>query len=385
MPVRGVERRFDAAWQFFLAGDYANARARLSEIADRQPDYLPATLLGAGIDLRQGNFAAAHAVLDPLVARNPQYIAATVYAAELDVAENQLRSAFDRYRDLLGRTQVPASVSARYAELQTRLFNDLYAGAINAPPAQAIPLLHQALAVTPSASAARLLLAQKLIAARQFDDAKKELNPVLNTAAADQPEIQEALAEIDVGRGLYQDAINRYERLAHHDATGRYSRRLEEIKEQFAAANMPPQIVAAVNAQTITRADLAVLAYWNIASIRFAQSVPTPPIAIDITDGGGRDEMIRAIALGILPVDPITRRAYPEQVVTGSALARIAARILTLRGASCALQVSAAAGPDAVLGACGLAAPDTGAAADEPVTGQTAAALLTQVDKAISR
>ena len=43
-------------------------------------------------------------------------------------------------------------------------------------------------------------------------------------------------------------------------------------------------------------------------SIRFAQNVPTPPIAIDIADIPGRDEVIRAMALGIYPVDPVTRR-----------------------------------------------------------------------------
>jgi len=375
-----TERRFDEAWRIFLAGEDALALARLSQIQD----YPPAVLAQAAIDIRQRNFPAAHAIIDPLLQQQPQYIAAEIYAAELDIAETHIRSAYDRYRALMDRTGVPPTVAARFSELQTRLFDQLYGAALNAAPDQAVPLLREALQVMPGASAARLLLVQKLIASRHFDDARHEIDPLLNSAAADQPDVQEALAEIDVGRGRYQDAITRYERLTHRDATGRYARRLEEIKALFAAANLPPQVAAAMNAETITRTDLAVLAYWNVASIRFAQNVPPPPIATDITDAPGRDELIRAIALGIFQVDAVTRRVNPDQVVTGSGLARAAARILILRGAACAQPVGPAVTPDVILSACGIANPAAGPAADLPVSGQTAAGAMAQVDKAIA-
>src|SRR5262249_4269563 len=170
----------------------------------------------------------------------------------------------------------------------------------------------------------------------------------------------------------------RYERLARRDKDGRYQRRLEQVKELFAAANMPPQFLRAMDADLITRADLAVLMYWKIASIRFAQNVPAPPIAIDISETPGRDEIIRAIALGIYQIDPVTRRVNPDAEVTGATLARIAARVLALRGASCARQVN---GPDAILAACGVAV----AGDDLPVSGRTASAVFEQVDHAISR
>ena len=49
------------------------------------------------------------------------------------------------------------------------------------------------------------------LAQRQFDEARKELDPLLDTIA-DRPEIQEMLAEIEVGRGRFQEAIVRYDR-----------------------------------------------------------------------------------------------------------------------------------------------------------------------------
>ena len=74
----------------------------------------------------------------------------------------------------------------------------------------------------------------------------------------------------------------------------------------------------------------------------------------------------------------MTRRVNPDAEVNGSHLARIAARILALRGASCAHQVT---GAEAILAACGVSV-----AADEvPVSGRMASAVLDDVDRAISR
>jgi tetratricopeptide (TPR) repeat protein len=372
-----IDRRFSAAWQLVLTGDFENARKRLAEVQSRDGGYAPATLAEAAIELQEGKADAARAIAEQLVGVNPQYTAAQVYLAEIDIAQNRIRSAYERYRDIVQMPSAPPNAAARYAELQTRVFDQLYGAAVNAAPADAIPSLREALQVNPNANAARLLLAQKLMAMQQFDEARQELDPILNTAAAAQADVQETLAEIDVGKGQYENAIARYERLAHMDTSGRYATRLDQVKQLFAAANLPPQVIRAMQAPAITRADLAVLMYWTIASIRFAQNVPTPPIAIDIADIPGRDEVIRAMALGIYPVDPVTRRVNPDAEVDGAALARTAARVLTVRGAACTRQMPS----DQVLAACGVAvSPD-----DLPVSGQTATTVLQQVDRAISR
>src|SRR4029077_9192898 len=154
-------------------------------------------------------------------------------------------------------------------------------------------------------------------------EARRELAPLLSSSA-DRPDVQEAVAEIDVGTGQYQDAIARYERLARNDPDGRYARRLDAVKELFATANMPPQFLRALESEAITRGDLAVLMYWKISAVRFAQDLSTPPIAIDIGDGLSRDEIIRLIALGIYQVDPVTRQANPYGPVSPLSLTRAA-------------------------------------------------------------
>jgi tetratricopeptide (TPR) repeat protein len=373
-----VDRRFDAAWRFILAGQYDDAQKILGTLP---PTYVPATLAEAAIDLRQGRAEAARVIADRVASQNPYFMAAAVYQAEADVAQNQIQSAYERYRTIAARPDAPPTTSQRLGELQTRLFAQLYNAALTASDVEAIQLLRQALLVDPAASAARILLVQKLIAQRTFDEARRELDPLLSSSA-DRPDVQEAVAEIDVGTGQYQDAIARYERLARNDPDGHYARRLDAVKELFATANMPPQFLRALESEAITRGDLAVLMYWKISAVRFAQDLSTPPIAIDIGDVPSRDEIIRLIALGIYQVDPVTRQVNPYGPVSPLSLARAAARALAVRGAPCAR--AAGADPESILAACRVSDPvPTGA--DAPVSGRMASAMMEQVDRALAR
>jgi tetratricopeptide (TPR) repeat protein len=355
---------FDLAWRYYLSGNDTEARARIATM----PGYAPASLLEAAIDIRAGRIDEAYAIVSHL----PSWTASNVYAAEIALARNDLHSAYQLYQQV---TNPPEIVAARMADIRKRLFDQLVAG-------DSVASLREALQLEPSATAARMLLVQKLLATKSYDEARRELDPILNTGDVDRPDVQESLAEIDVGRGRYQEAIVRYDRLARRTNDPRYTQRLNVIKDQFAAANMPPQFQRALESDAITRADLAVLLYWKVPSIRFAQNVGAPPIAVDLdSDVVGREEMIRAIALGIFPVDPVMRRASPNLMLTATAAARTAARTLALRGAPCARE--AGNDPQKVLTACGVNDPTIGTTPDAPVSGRFASAMAEQIDKAL--
>jgi tetratricopeptide (TPR) repeat protein len=378
-----VESKIDAGWRALASGDYAAARAAFADARRGAPTYVPALVGEAEVDIREAKFEAAHAILDSPEARAPQYTAARVAEAELAIAENQPRRAYDLYRALLIEPNAPASAGTRVAELSKTLFDQLYHDALSAPEAESIRLLREALQIQPGATAARILLVQKLVAQKEFEEARRELEPVLNSGEVDRAEVQEALAEIDAGRGRYQEAIVRYDRLSRRNPEPRYAARLNELKEQFAAANMPPQYRRARESDSITRADFAVLLYWKVASVRFAQNVGTPPIAIDVSETPGREELVRALSLGIFTVDPVTRRVGALAPVNAGALTRLAARVLALRGAACARPPA----PDAskTLAACGVTDPSAGVPPETPVSGQTASMVLEQVDRALAR
>lgn len=376
-----VERKFEIAWRFVLAGDFLEARKRLADLRSKNPEYLPAALAEAGADILQGHLASALAAVQRLEDRRPDYTAARVYEAEIAVAQHQTERAHDIYRSLAQQPNAPDIIAERLHIVQDRLFEELFAQAQGSPNEQAIVLLREALTLNPGAMNARVLLAGRLIAQKAYEEARQTLEPVINSADVDKPEVQEALAEIEVGRGQYQQAIIRYDRLLRRTRDPRYAHRLEQIKEAWSAANMPPQYQRAIESEAIDRGDFAVLMYWTLASVRFAQDLGTPPIAIDIEGVPGRDEIIRAMAIGLYDVDPVTRRVSPNRPISAAGLARLATRLLTLRGASCARGVPS----DHVLETCGITDPSATVPPDTPVSGRTAEALLDQIEKVLPK
>jgi tetratricopeptide (TPR) repeat protein len=364
-----TDAKFEAAWRYVLAGNDPEARRRLDEIRKKSPNLPQLMLAEAALDIRANRFDAARAKLEKL--DSP---VARVYEAEIALRQGDTRRALDLYRPLAG---VAPTVNERIAQLETTLFEQLIAQAQAAPDAESIPLLREALAFRPAAVEPRILLSRKLVLQRSFDEARRELDPLLNSGEVDRAEVQELLAEIDVGRGRYQEAIVRYDRLARRTREPRYAQRLDQIKEEWSMANMPSHYRAALESPAITRADLAVLLYWTVPSIRFARNLGSPMIAVDLEDVGGREEMIRAIAIGLYDVDPVTRRVGPLRTVTADRLSRHLARVLQLRGAACARGV----GVDRVLATCGVTDPLATFAPEATVTGRDAEKYLEQVAK----
>jgi predicted Zn-dependent protease len=370
------DMRFENAWRHILAGNDAEARTRLTEVLRRNPDYKPALLAGAALDIRAGRLDEAQTTVDAILSNGESYMAAEVYAAEIATRRGETRPALELYRAIAAQPDAPPTANERVTQLQAALFNELQEAAKSASDADAVRLLREALALNAEAADARILLSQKLIAQRRFDEARRELTPLLDTQA-DRTEVQEMLAEIDFGRGKFEEAIARYDRLSRRTSEPRFTARLEQIKREWSLANMPSHFRAAVNSHALTRADFATLLFWTVPSIRFAQNVGAPPIAVDIEEVGGREEMVRAIAIGVYEVDPVTRRVGPFRTVTAGRLAQTAARILQLRGASCARGIP----QDQVLNTCGVRHSLHNVPADSTVTGVEAQALLEQIAK----
>lgn len=369
-----VAKKFDTAWRYALAGNASEARRRFDEILKTNPDYVPALLAESALEIQAGRFDSARPGVAEALERSPDSVVAHVYEAEIAFRDGQTRVAYDLYRKIAARPDAPPTANERVSQLQGTIFDELYTAAQTANDAEAVRVLREALAINAGDVDARILLARKLLAQKQFDEARKELDPLLNSVA-DRAEIQEMLAEIEVGRGRYQEAIVRLDRLARRTKDPRYERRLEEIKQEWSAANMPAHFHTALASTALTRAELATLLYWTVPSIRFAQNLGAPTIAVDLEDVQGRDEMIRAIALGLYDVDPVTRRVGPLRQVTASRLSALLARVLTIRGASCARGVT----HERVLAACGVTDPLATYPPDALVTGRDAQRALDQI------
>jgi len=375
-----VDRQFAAIWSAIESGQLAFARQQLVNLHAKNPGYLPADLAEAAIELRESSPATARSAVKRVQDRAQQpYLAADIYEAEIAAREGNIQQAWDVYSRLSAQADLPEVTKQRIGIIQQKLIDELVTSARTAADPEAVSLLERALAINPSVRDIRMQLVQRLLTMKEWDQARAALDPLLSSEP-DQIDVQQSLAEIEIGRGQFEQAIVRYERLARRDS--RYAQRLEQVKEQWNAANMPPQFQRAAETEELTRADFAVLLYWKVASIRFAQNLGTPPIAVDIGDIPGREEIIRAIALGILQVDPVTRRVNPSITVNAVALSRYAARTLTARGAVCARGTN---DPSKILAQCGVSDPSATLPPESPVSGRIAEQLIDEIDRVLSK
>jgi tetratricopeptide (TPR) repeat protein len=382
-----VTRQFDRAWNMLLQGRTDEAGRRLRAIVQKHPDYGPALVALARDAFQFGDHATAIRLADQARALQPNYLAAEIYRAEFAMAENDRRMALAIYRAIATHPSASATVQTRIDQLQKDLFDDLFAKASTQTPEIAVSTLREALAIAESSSA-RTILATHLVTLKRYDEARRELQALIDRGEAERPEVQSLLADIDVARGRYEDAIVRLERLARADSD-RYATRLATVKQQWAEQNLPVQYRKAAESSAIDRGDLAVLIYWNVPAVRFATRVGAPPIAVDIAQVPGREELVRGLALGLFSVDPVTREVNPYATIGRASLARVLARVIALRGTP-ACGASAAGEPtelrraEALLAACGVDLSLAATAPDEPVSGRSVVSLLQQVDRVLS-
>jgi tetratricopeptide (TPR) repeat protein len=377
----GAVRRFDAAMHDLLAGRTAMAKEKL-QAASAHP---PARLALAALAIEEGDLDTAGRLLAALP-ESAGWTSAAFYRARLLEARGESEPALLAYRALSASPSAPAVAAERMAGLETRLFEEAYQQAQATRGEAAIRHLRRALSFRPDSSAARLHLAQALLENGDLAQARMELDPLLRTAQGEDPAVQATLAEIDAGRKRFEEAISRYERIVARDSNPRYRTRLDEIKREFALSNMPPRYRTAAASPALTRAELATLVYWNVNTVRFGRPSADTPIAIDIANVEGREELIRAIAWGIWSVDPVTRRVDPGRVVTGQNAARALYRVLTLSGlppcaASSIPDPERGDVPVAALRACGVDVTSIRTAPDAPVSGRWAVAALDQIEK----
>jgi tetratricopeptide (TPR) repeat protein len=376
----GGVRRFDAAMHDLMAGRTAMAKEKLQAAAASHP---PARLALAALAIEEGDLDTAGRLLSVLP-DSPGWTSAGYYRARLLEARGEHEPALLAYRALSASPSAPARTAERIVALETRLFDETYQQALAGGGDASIRQLRRALEFRPDSSAARLLLAQKLLEKGDLAQARMELDPLLRTAQGEEIAVQATLAEIDAGRRRFEDAISRYERVVERDPNPRYRTRLDEIKREFARSNMPPRYRAAESSPALTRAELATLIYWNVNTVRFGRPLADTPIAIDIANVEGREEVIRAIAWGIWNVDPVTRRVDPGRIVTGQIAARALYRVLTLSGLP---PCAASAIPDpqrgdaavAALRSCGVDVTNIQMAPDAPVSGKWAVAALEKI------
>lgn len=375
-PPAAAARAFGTAIRALDSGQLAAADAAFADAVQGSPDFGPAILGRAIVAMHEDRLEDARIHLDRAEAMG-SWQAVEVVAAELAAREGRTEEALQLYEALASSADPAAIYRTRADELRRDHFNTLFARAGSEPAEQAVISLREAIAVQDT-EAARLLLARRLIELQRYDEARRTLDQLLLRGASDRDQLDALLAEIDYGKGRYQEAIARLEPLAAKDPA-RHGERLAEVKRRWSEANMPPRYHAALESDALTRSELATLIYWKVPPARFAKGLPEPPIAVDLTGATGREEMVRAMALGLFTVDPVTRTVSPGRVVTRSSVERILARLLRFRGIP-ACAAPAAGDPAGELLSCGIPVPE-----GDTISGREAARALDAISAVLDR
>lgn len=373
-----LDRKLAAAWKKLSTGQVDAADKALSSLSTKNPKYAPATLGRAVVALAKGQIDLAERYVEKAVDPGSGYFAAEAYRAEIALARDLTEDAYRNYKRISELPGAPTIVSTRLEVVTDAWFDELVTRArATENEGDRIALLSEAVLVRPRSDATRIALARALADSAQWSRARAEVDVLLDRGLVDNPDVQGVLADLEAADGRYQDAIVRLERLVLRYPGRGHEERLAEVKLDYMRANLPPRYHRAVASQAITRADLAILAYWHVSAVRFA-SVSAPPIAVDLANTTGRDEIVRALGLGLLTVDPATRAFGPEVTVTARAFLNVLARIVRLGSVP---DCSGGLGGTEAMTACGV---DLAAYLADPnatVSGTQALETLIAVDR----
>lgn len=375
-----VEKKFLAAWQKLLEGNIDAADKSFASIVAKNPSYAPATLGRAVVALAKDDLDLAERHVEKAADPGSSYFAAEAYRAEIALERSLTEDAWRNYDRIARLPGAPTIVSTRFEAVSDAWFDELVARA-NATENERdrVELLDEAVAVRPRSDATRIELARTLVAIEEYTRAREQVGVLLDRGLMENADVQAVLADLEASDGRYQDAIVRLERLARRYPDRGFDARLAEVKREYMRANLPPRYHNAMASAALTRADLAVLAYWHVSAVRFA-TINAPPIAVDIAGVSGRDEIVKALGLGLFTIDPATRTFGPDATVTPRAFTNFLLRVMRLGPPACA---EGRAGLDA-LSACGI---DVSGALEDPsgtITGASAGATLDLVDALIS-
>ncbi len=139
--------------------------------------------------------------------------------------------------------------------------------------------------------------------------------------AAD-PALEERAGDLALELGDLSTGVSIFDGLAARDP--RFADRAAEARLAFRVANWPDAERQAARSRRLTRAGAALLVWWIFPEVREAVvATPAGIVASDVLERRDRRVMMRAIALGLLDVDPYTHRARPDAPLTRVAAARM--------------------------------------------------------------
>ncbi len=305
--------------------------SRASAAREQDSGFHPATLLLAQTVFLAENHEGVLALLSPVADELPDYHACNLLLGRALEQSGQVPNAYDAY----GRSAFLEPARERLDALRPRAFEIVYRrfedrfsrGHLEDAELEAGRLERWA-------PEDRMALDSRRRLAEATEDVEAEL-VALQGLLRQEPDSRlwlERVADLEIERENIEASLALYQRLvaAHPEDEGL---RRKEGRAAFLwrLRRQPEQVQEVARKDELQRADLATLLYWLVPEIRFAR-VANPPIAMDILDHPRRDEIVRVINLGLMPVDERLHRFEPERNLSRLRTLSALIRMLSLSG-----------------------------------------------------
>ena len=361
-------------------GDLAAARAAADELLAADPLFAPATVLAAQADLVAGEPGAALERLGPVADGRPGYVAAQLAFGRAAEAAGALVRAFAAFTAVAAAAPDEHPVAAeRLAALRPRVVEVLGRRVDDALARGELDRAGEALrSLEAWAPDETVTLRSAIVVARARDDRRAELAAIRRLAprTPEDRELAERRGELELEVGDPGAGLQAFEGLARrYPGDAALAERLAYAKFRWRVAQLPPKVVEAAEAAELDRGGFATLLYWLVPQVRYGRG-GTARIASDVLDDPRREEMVRVINLGLIPIDRSLHRFYPDRPVTLGGALEALHRVLERQGRAGCSGDGAAAGSCAAAAACGLIRAAEECPRAETISGAAAVELI---------
>jgi tetratricopeptide (TPR) repeat protein len=380
-PLEGELR---SAWRQLLeAGDIGGVRQAAAALHASDPEFPPALVLAAQVDLVAGAAGAAgsdRAVVDrllPLADAQPNYTACQLLLGRAAEHLDDIALAYASFRAIAARSALAlkraGEMHPRAMEIVANRLHEAVAGARLEEAERHLGLLRSwGPAELATLEGARDLAVAKgdrpaeLAAVRQLAQRRPGERALLERRS----DLELEVGDPGTGLKIVQDLA------ARNPSDPSLPPKVERAKFRWRLSQLPRRVQAVAAQPEIDRADLAILLYWLVPEVR--NSRPTGGrIATDVLDHPGQEEIVRVVNLELMDVDSTLHRFFPSSPVRLPFALRVVQRVAARFGDSgeCGRGAAAAGVCDfAVL--CGLTGAEDDCKASGPLSGGEAVELI---------